>query len=260
VHAAGRGGLDWTLKNAALSGSLIILFVNRYLSAKDETTFRDDFVTRPREDSMSLLEVHSLEEPSLEFNFAIGNDSLSNFVDYCHPSDEQQEVLSVLRAPIWSISDLLRQMEGGNRKRLRGESVQASDQGSSEDGASSNKLEGLPPQKYGDRKRQQISHFRRDSLQSLSMFHEWRDGNEVGDPSPSESSEKADDSSQLPRSKGPDSASELDWELFIREDSEILPYSNWEADFLEHQARIMDRSGYKGLLFSDSGLPDEGPN
>lgn len=110
--------------------------------------------------------------------------------------------------------------------------------------------EGVSLQRQGKPKRRQIHHPSRDTFQSPSPFHEGEDGIETNTPGPSQSSEKESDS-QLPRSEGSDSASEVDWESLLCEDIEMLPPSNWEADFLVHQAQIMARSDYRGLRYDD---------
>jgi hypothetical protein len=61
-------------------------------------------------------------------------------------------------------------------------------------------------------------------------------------------------SHELPSSSS-DSASEVDWEFFLREDG-MLPASNWEDEFLKHKARMMDHYGYKGIIEDD---PEQAP-
>ena len=141
------------------------------------------------------------------------------------------------------------------RKRVRRESYQSSDTNSSQDATSRNHKKGSLPRKQ--RKFQQVAPFRRPSFRSPSPFHDWDHDRGVGEGhlSLSQSSEKADDSSQIPESVEPDSSSEVDWESFIREDSVVLPSSNWEAEFLLHQAQALDRTSYKGLLYGALSLP-----
>ena len=99
-------------------------------------------------------------------------------------------------------------------------------------------------------KRYQLHHPRRDRFRSPSPFQGWEDGIDTAPPSQSQSSEKETDS-QLPYSEGQDSQSDVDWESLLCEDIEMLPQSNWEADFLAHQARIMACSDYRRLQYDE---------
>lgn len=109
---------------------------------------------------------------------------------------------------------------------------------------------------FGNTKRHQLHHPRKDRFRSPSPFQGWEDGIDITPPSQSQSSEKETDS-QLPYSEGQDSQSDVDWESLLCEDIEMLPESNWETDFLAHQAQIMACSDYRGLqhneLIDDNG-------
>jgi hypothetical protein len=109
-------------------------------------------------------------------------------------------------------------------------------------------VEGTSPQRHGKRRRRK-SHtplqLRRERLRSPSPLYDWEGFKDITPPS---LFEESGNESQSPSSDRPDSASEVDWESFLCEDSEMLPPSNWEAEFLKHQERIMDRSSYKGWI------------
>ena len=107
-------------------------------------------------------------------------------------------------------------------------------------------MEGVSPKRLGKRKRRRRHERRRERFlrfRSPSPFYEWEVDNEKSPQSSSQSSDKGTDS-QLQSSEGPDSASEMtemDWAAFfavICEDSEMMPSSNWEADFLAYQAQL----------------------
>jgi len=70
-----------------------------------------------------------------------------------------------------------------------------------------------------------------------------------------------DSESKLPESRG-ESASEVDWEAFLY-DEQMLPSSNWEAEFLKHEAVMLDNYSYKALIYSDEesrlGYCDDDP-
>lgn len=125
---------------------------------------------------------------------------------------------------------------------------QPSDQESSdlEETSDGYSTDDLWQQRDGKTKRHQLHHPRRDGFRSPSPFHEWEEGIETTPPSQSQTSAKETDS-QLPYSEGPDSQSEVDWEALLSDDIEMLPESNWEADFLVHQAQIMGCVNYKSL-------------
>jgi hypothetical protein len=98
-------------------------------------------------------------------------------------------------------------------------------------------------------KRRQLHHPRKESSRSPSPIHPWEEGVETAPPTQSQSSEKETDS-QLPCSEGQDSQSEVDWESVLRDDIEMFD-SNWEAEFLVDQAKIMACSDDR------DPLPDE---
>lgn len=107
-------------------------------------------------------------------------------------------------------------------------------------------MEGVSTKMHGKLKRRRRHDTRRERFlrfRSPSPFYEWEVENEKSPQSQSQSSDKGTDS-QLQSSEGPDSASEMaemDWAAFfavICEDSEMLPSSNWEADFLAYQAQL----------------------
>jgi hypothetical protein len=104
--------------------------------------------------------------------------------------------------------------------------------------------EGISPQKH--QKRQRLSSYtelqsRKKGSRSQSPSLDWDSDNGIGTPNISE-----DSGNELPSNR-PESASEVDWESFLCED-EMLPPSNWEAEFLKHWANIMDGYSYKGLI------------
>jgi hypothetical protein len=58
---------------------------------------------------------------------------------------------------------------------------------------------------------------------------------------------KAEDSKNETPTSTPESASDIDWDAFLWE-KEMLPASNWEEEFLKHEAKLTDRYSYKGLV------------
>jgi hypothetical protein len=120
-------------------------------------------------------------------------------------------------------------------------------------------FESISPQKL--QKRQRKSSYtelqsREKRARSQSPSLDWNSDNGIGTPNISD-----DSGNELPSSR-PESASEVDWESFLCED-EMLPPSNWEAEFLKHKTKIMDRYSYKGLMQdeeqSESGDGDDEP-
>ncbi|KAH0538029.1 hypothetical protein FGG08_005341 [Glutinoglossum americanum] len=114
-------------------------------------------------------------------------------------------------------------------------------------------LESISPQKRWKRQRQSSdteprSRKKRSLSQSPSL--DWDSDNGIDTPNISE------DSGNKLSSSRPESASEVDWESYLCED-EMLPPSNWEAEFLEHRAEEMDHYSYKGLI-QDEEQPGSG--
>jgi hypothetical protein len=109
-------------------------------------------------------------------------------------------------------------------------------------------VQGASPKRHGNRKRRHSLRSKRGRLRSQSPFFDWKDVDETEPPS---LSGRSGNESQLPSSDGPESASEVDWESFLCEDAEMLPASNWEAEFLKHKAKVMAVFDYRGLLYGD---------
>jgi hypothetical protein len=65
---------------------------------------------------------------------------------------------------------------------------------------------------------------------------------------------KAEDSENERPTRTPESAADIDWDAFLLE-KEMLPPSNWEEEFLNHKAKLMDRYSYKGLV--EVEVPEE---
>jgi hypothetical protein len=110
-------------------------------------------------------------------------------------------------------------------------------------------MEGMLLEKQRKRKRRKSSlQFQPKSrvFRSPSPFCEWGDSNDVTPPS---LIEESGNESQLP-SDIPDSGSDFEWDSFI-DDGEMLPVSNYFANFQQHQAKILSSFSYKGLTDGD---------
>jgi len=133
----------------------------------------------------------------------------------------------------------------GRHKRRRESGQTLSDTDSNHEENEADVAESISTQRHPKRERRRSSprlQSRRERLRSPSPIYDWEDFKDI---SPPDLSEETRNESQMPSSDRPDSSSEVDWESFLCKDSEMLPSSNWEAEFLEHQARIIDRHSYK---------------
>jgi hypothetical protein len=109
----------------------------------------------------------------------------------------------------------------------------------------------ISPQKRGKRRRalsQTPSQLKskRTRSQPPSLGENFHNGIDTSDNS-------EDSENELPSSM-PESASDIDWGAFLWE-KEMLPATNWEEEFLKHQANLMDHSSYKGL--AEAEAPEE---
>ena len=122
--------------------------------------------------------------------------------------------------------------------------------------------EGLVQQTHKKRKRHQAHDPRTSTIGSPSPVDEGGDVIEEseGDHLQIGQSSDRETESQIPSSEMRDSQSEVDWESLLCEDIEMLPRSNWEAEFLEYQARMMANSDDRGLRLDESSQnPEDEP-
>ena len=111
-------------------------------------------------------------------------------------------------------------------------------------------------QRYNKPKRQRAHGSRKSTAGSSSPIEEGDDGNEGHYPHTPRSSD-IEAESQVPSSEILDSQSEVDWTSLLCEDVEMLPPSNWEAEFLEYQARMMAESDDRGVRHDGSNEDPE---
>jgi hypothetical protein len=120
--------------------------------------------------------------------------------------------------------------------------------------------EGFSLQKHASRKRRKSNpqlQLEDSIFRSPSPFLDrWTDAEE---DSPLDLVEESGNDSQLP-SDIPDSGSDFEWDSFICEDSEMLPASNFEEEFLLHRAKLMGSFTYKGWIQDEDVDEAEDPN
>lgn len=148
----------------------------------------------------------------------------------------------------------------GTRKRRwnRSDANSSSDsnRGSDED----SEIESISLHNHSRRKRRKSNpqlQWKESIFRSPSPFPDhWSDADEV---SPPDLVEESGNDSHLP-SEIPDSGSDFEWGLFIREDSEMLPVSNFEAEFILHRAEMSGSFTYKGWIQDDDSNEPEDPS